>query len=203
MNPARLSAVVFLLATPLFAQAPDATLFQGDAKAIALHCADQALVFAPKDAEIQAKTGAVHLATGDRAKAESCFAAAEARKPGNGDVLRLIARGWLKNGFQKEALAAYGKVLQQAPKDKGALTDSAVDLMDAHLDKEAAPFMAQVFQNDPKDEGGFMVFGRACVRAGKLDQASTWFQRAALVKPRDEGTWQDIAMALADNGLEH
>ncbi|HET8900413.1 MAG TPA: hypothetical protein VFM84_00625, partial [Holophagaceae bacterium] len=123
-------ALIVFLALPLFAQAPalkfDEAFFNGDKKAVLEGCAQMAQSMKPKDAKWLAECGRAYLAAGDQAKAKACFKDAETREANDGQVLRLIALGWLKNGFKNEALETYEKILARDPKNKDALVDSAV-----------------------------------------------------------------------------
>lgn len=191
------------LALPLFAQAPtpkfDETFFNGDKKAVLEGCAQMAQSMKPKDAKWLAEYGRAYLAAGDQAKAKACFKDAEARESGDGQVLRLIALGWLKNGFKNEALETYEKILVRDPKNKDALVDSAVDLASVVMPQYADRFMEQYAKLEDGDWEKFLVFGRAYLGSGLREKAAHWFARAVAVKPGEEKVYLEISKAYADS----
>lgn len=202
MSPTSRTLAFLLLAPALAGQTPDAAFFKGDPKTIALFCAQKAGSLEPKDVEPLAAEARTHLASGDRVKAEALFQEMAKRSP-KPDTYELIAETWLRCGVRESAIPWAEKVRTTGIHDDGALTHLAVSLMDAGLDKDANETMALALQAKPKDRGNFMDFARACLRSGRLDDARPWLERALATKPKEERLWQEIAMALADNGLEH
>ena len=104
----------------------DEAFFNGDRRAILQACADKARAIKPKDAKFLAEYGRAYLAALDRPKAEAAFKEAEDKEPKDGQVLRLIAVAWLKNGYKTEALEGYEKIVKRDPKNKEAVTQAAI-----------------------------------------------------------------------------
>ena len=191
-----------LLAPPLVGQVPDATFFKGDPKAVMLHCAAKARSLKPKNQEAIAAEARAFLLAGERAKAEFLFLALEKMSP-EADTYVLIASTWLKCGLTEPVPTLIEKVCLRGAKDAGALTHLAIVLMNHGLVEEAMRIMDLAYAADRKADSEFVEFACACIRAGHEAAAPIWFERAIAVKPRNERRWLDIAMALADHGLEH
>jgi tetratricopeptide (TPR) repeat protein len=190
------------LALPLLAQAApkfDEAFFNGDKKAVLVGCAQQAQSMKPKDAKWLAEYGRAYLAAGDQAKARACFKEAEARESNDGQVLRLIALGWLKNGFKNEALETYEKILARDPKNKEALVDSAVDLASVVMPQYADRFMEQYLKLEKDDWEKFLIFGKAYLNSGLREKAARWFAKAVAAKPGEEKVYLEISKAYADS----
>lgn len=196
-------ALIPFLALPLLAQAPtpkfDEAFFNGDKKAVLEGCARMAQSMKPKDAKWLAEYGRAYLAAGDQAKAKACFKDAEAREANDGQVLRLIAVGWLKNGFKNEALETYEKILTRDPKNKDALVDSAVDLASVVMPQYADRFMEQYAKLENDDWEKFLIFGKAYLGSGLREKAAHWFAKAVAAKPGEEKVYLEISKAYADS----
>src|SRR5690348_14143197 len=192
--------LIVLLALPLFPQAPalkfDEAFFNGDKKAVLEGCAQMAQSMKPKDAKWLAEYGRAYLAAGDQAKAKACFKDAEAREATDGQVLRLIALGWLKNGFKNEALETYEKILTRDPKNKDALVDSAVDLASVVMPQYADRFMEQYAKLEDNDWEKFLIFGRAYLGSGLREKAAHWFAKAVAAKPGEEKVYLEISKEI-------
>lgn len=192
-----------ILVLPLWAQAPapkfDEAFFSGDKKAVLEGCAQMAQSMKPKDAKWLAQYGRAYLAAGDLPRAKACFKDAEAREPNDGEVLRLIALGWLKNGYKNEALEAYEKVLKRDPKNKDALVESAGDLAAVVMPQYADQFMDQYAKLEKDDWEKFLIFGKAYLGAGLREKAAHWFAKAVAVKPGEEKIYLEISKAYADS----
>jgi tetratricopeptide (TPR) repeat protein len=185
------------------AQKPTPTVFNeaffsGDRRNVLQACADKALCLKPKDAKYLAECGRAYLAALDRPKAEAAFRQAEEREFKDGEVLRLIAQAWLKHGYKTEALENYEKIVKRDPKNKDALTESAVDLAGVGLVNEAERFMAVLEHLEPDAWERFLAFGRALLVAGQPKKAAVWYARAAALKPDEEKLFLEIARAVAD-----
>lgn len=195
------SALV-LLSLPLVGQVPDASFFKGDPKAVMLHCAAKARSLKPKSEEAVAAEARALLLAGERAKAEDLLLALEKKAP-EADTYVLMARVWLTCGFRGPVPALIEKACLKGAKDAGALTHLAILLMDHSLAEEAMRIMDLAYAADRKADSEFVEFACACIRTGHEAAAPIWFERAIAVKPKNERRWLDIAMALADHGLEH
>lgn len=196
------AALIPFLTLPLLAQAVpkfDEAFFSGDKKAILEGCAQKAQSMKPKDAKWLAEYGRAYLAAGDQARARACFKDAEARESNDGEVLRLIALGWLKNGYKNEALEAYEKVLKRDPKNKDALVACAGDLAAVVMPQYADQFMAQYAKLENDDWEKFLIFGKAYLGAGLREKAAHWFAKAVAVKPGEEKIYLEISKAYADS----
>lgn len=197
-------ALMPLLALPLLAQAArppafDEAFFNGDKKAVLEGCAQMAQSMKPKDAKWLAEYGRAYLAAGNQAKARACFKDAEAREANDGEVLRLIALGWLKNGYKNEALETYEKVLKRDPKNKEALVACALDLADVVMPQYADQFMEQYARLENDDWEKFLLFGKAYLGAGLREKAAHWFAKAVAAKPGEEKVYLEISKAYADS----
>ncbi len=196
------SALIPFLALPLLAQgAPkfDEAFFNGDKKAVLEGCAQMAQSMKPKDAKWLAEYGRAYLAAGDQARAKACFKDAEARESNDGEVLRLIAVGWLKNGFKNEALETYEKILKRDPKNKDALIAAAQDLAAVVMPQYADQFMAQYAKLENDDWEKFLLFGKAYLNAGLREKAAYWFAKAVAAKPGEEKIYLEISKDYADS----
>ena len=192
-----------LVALSLGAQTPaarsfDEAFFNGDRRAILAACADRTQLLKPKDAKYLAECGRAYLAAMDRPKAEATFKEAEQRESGDGQVLRLIALGWLRNGYKTEALETYEKILKRDPKNKDALTSAGVDLAEVGLVSEAERYMGALATLEPEDWERFLLFGRALLVAGQRQKAARWFARVVALKPDEEKAFLEITRAFAD-----
>lgn len=207
----RAALTLLLLASPLLAQgskgkeapAPgpafDQTFFEGDRRAILEACADKARTIKPDDAKWLTEYGRAYLAALDVPKAKEAFKKAEEREPKDGEVLRLIANAWLKNGYKNEALEEYDKILQRDPGNKDAITDAAVDLALVAITGYADKFMDALAKKEPEDWERFVQFGKAYLVAGLKDKAAFWFARAVAVKPKEEKVYLSISRAFAES----
>ncbi|HEX9082691.1 MAG TPA: hypothetical protein VF768_10450 [Holophagaceae bacterium] len=201
-------AILFLLASwSLAAQTPppappapafDEAFFSGDRRAILEACADRTRLLKPDDATFQAECGRAYLAALDRSKAEAAFRIAEQREPKDGQVLRLIAHAWLKEGYKTEALETYEKILARDPKNKDALAAAATDLAEVGLEAEADRFMQAYALRESDDWKRFIEFGRAFLISGRRKKAAAWFARAVALKPHEEKVYLELAQAFAD-----
>ena len=119
-------------------------------------------------------------------RARNCCGSAEAKESQDGEVLRMIALAWLKNGFKAEALSAYEQILRRDPKNTEAIGQSAVDLAEVGLVNEAEKYMDAFVAREPEDWRTFLAFGRAFLTGGFRKQAAPWFARAVPLKPDEE-----------------
>ena len=197
------AALIALATLSLAAQAPappafDEAFFNGDRRAILQGCADRARAIKPKDAKYLAECGRAYLAALDKPKAEAAFKEAEARESRDGQVLRLIAQAWLKQGYKTEALEGYEKILQRDPKNKEAITRAAVDLAEVGLVNEAGRYMGVMVTLEGDSWERFLLFGRALLVAGQRRKAAVWFARAVVLKPNEEKVYLEISRAFAE-----
>lgn len=195
--------LMLLVAIPLLAQAPaakfDEAFFNGDKKVVLETCAQMAQSMKPKDSKWLAEYGRAYLAAGDQVKARACFKDAEERDSNDGEVLRLIALGWLKNGFKNEALESYEKVLKRDPKNKDAIVESAVDLANVVMPQYDDRFMERYAELEKDDWEKFLLFGKAYLGAGLREKAAHWFAKAVAAKPGEEKIYLEISKAYADS----
>ena len=54
---------------------------------------------------------------------------------------------------------------------------------------------------EDSDWGTFLTFGRACLKTGDRKSAASWFHRAMVLKPNEEGVALVVGQALADHGI--
>jgi len=197
------TTILTLATLSLAAQAPgpvtfNEAFFGGDRRAILEGCADRARALKPKDAKYLAECGRAYLAALDKPKADIAFRDAELREPKDGLVLRLIAQAWLKHGYKNEALEGYEKIVKRDPKNKDAITQSAVDLAEAGLLNEAERYMGVLAALENNSWERFLLFGRALLVAGQRKKAAVWFARAATLKPNEEKLFLEISRAFAE-----
>lgn len=200
----RVPRILYLLlaSLPLLAQTPDAAFFKGDPKAIIQAAAEKARSLRPNDRDTLSVVAQGYLATGERAKAESLFLSME-RRSSSIKTYGLIAKAWLQAGIKDPVPALVEKAKATGSRDGDDLTEFAVILMSGGMPKEAGDIMGLAYTADPKNHDGCLDFARACLRAGRPQDALPWLQRALQAKPQDADIWRDVAMALADHGLEH
>ncbi len=202
MHAAAAGLLVLVLA-PLGAQVPEGLrpdFFQQDPKLLMVAAADKARVQREPSAQILAECGRVYLAAGLKERAEDAFQ--RALKEGDGDpgTLVLVAEGWLRNGHASQALAVLKNLEDTRSRAAEWLARIGMFLMEHKLPKEGEAYMDRAFKQSPKDWEMALDFGRSAVKGGQMEMATRWFQRAALLNPKDERTWLVMATALADGG---
>lgn len=197
------AGAALLLPLGLAAQSGDEAFFKGDPRTVMLACAEKARSLDPKNEDVLLQTGRSYLLAKERDKAEACFKAAfPAHKPIKTDGAVRMGEIWLESGFSQEALVWFRKVPGINPRAKNDFTEIATHLMDAGLAKEAEEFMNLAFFIDPKDWQNVSAFGRACLRAKRQELAAEWYARAMQTNRKEEGLWNEIALALADQGVD-
>jgi tetratricopeptide (TPR) repeat protein len=205
LNP----AVCRILALPLAftalqagppAPAVQESFFARDSKLIIEDCTVQAHRIKFRDSRLLAEYGRSYLAIGKRRIAEEMFEQAVANDSRDPGTRFLIGWAWLKNGFQKEAVAAFDEMVKVGPKAKNWMTKAAACLLGAGMEPEAVKFMEMAYQRDRKDWQNCVHFGRAALGAQKKDLAARWFLRALNADPADECVWNDIALSYTDGG---
>ena len=197
----RAQVLALLLAPALLAQAParlDEAFFNGDRSKVLKAVTDRARIMKDNDAKLLAEYGRAYLAALDVPKGREMLRLAEAREPEDGEVLRLVALAWLKNGFKSEALGAYEQILRRDPKNKDALAQSGIDLAEVGLVNEAEKYMNAFLAREPEDWRWFLAFGQAFLASGFRKQAAPWFARAVHVKPDEEDVMIGILRAFSD-----
>lgn len=188
------------LALPGLGQSPDEAFFKGDPKQVMLACAEKARALAPRKERILAQVGRAYLVAEDRPKAEAMFHGAF---KGDAETQRLIGQAWLECGFKDEAKSAFIILPAKAGySGKNALAAAAVNLMDGGLVQLAEDLMRTAFQLDPRDWQNVTAYGRACLRQGHQDLAAPWFAKIMTTRRKEEGLWNEVALALADGGAE-
>ncbi len=193
------SLLLLLMGLPLLSQADEA-FFKGDPKALMLACAEKARALAPRKERILAQVGRAYLVAEDRPKAETLFLVASG---GDSETYRLVGQAWLECGFREEAKAAFKTGAARAGySGKNVLAAAAVNLMDGGLVQLAEELMETSFQLDPKDWQNVSAYGRACLRQGRQDLAAQWYAKIMVKRRKQEGLWNEIALAMADGGAE-
>ncbi len=196
---------VFLLisAIPaLIAQAPDKpdeSFFKGDIAQVMTACAERAATIKPRDPRVLAQVGRIHLLNHDQVKAETYFNRALA---GDGETYRWMGQAWLECGKTEKGLQALTQVPQRGWQAKNTQRDAAITLMDAGFPKEAESVMKAAFAVDRYDWQNVTAFGRACLRQKHQDMAAEWFALIMANRRKEEGLWNEIALAFADQGEE-
>ena len=173
--------------------------FNGDRRAILKGLAERLDTLKPGDARFMVDCGRAHLASLDKPRAQDYFKRAEAKEPKDGQLLRSIAQAWLRHGYKDEALGTYALVLSRDPKNKDALTQSAIDLAEVtQFAGEAEKFMNALLLLEKDDWKAFVAFGRAFLVGGQRQKASLWFARALTAKPKEEKAYQEILRAFME-----
>jgi len=196
----RLPLFCLLLSVGACAQQPvfNEAFFNGDRAAVLRKVTEEARVLKSRDAKLLAEYGRASLAALDIPKGKELLKLAEAKEPKDGEVLRLIALAWLKNGYKSEALDTYELILKRDPKNKNALAASGVDLAEVGLVNEAGKYMTALATLEPKEWKFFLSFGRAFLVSGHRKLASPWFARAVEIKPREEEVLIQIMRAFTE-----
>lgn len=177
----------------------DEAFFNGDRRAVLKGLAERLNVLKPGEPRYLVDCGRAHLATLDKPKAQDYFKRAEAKEPKDGQLLRVIAQAWLRHGYKDEALSTYALILARDPKNKEALTQSAVDLAEVtSFAGEAEKFMNALLVLEKEDWKAFVAFGRAFLVGGQRQKASIWFARALAVKPKEEKVHQEVLRAFME-----
>jgi Flp pilus assembly protein TadD len=176
----------------------DTTGFAGDPKGVLASCAERLEALKPKDGKYLAEAGRFQLLAGNPRKGEDLLRFAEMVDPRDREVLRLIGQAFLKAGRQKDALAAYDKVLQRDGGPRKGIANTGMDLAEARLAREAERYMDAYALLENNDWETFIAFGRAHLRAGSRRMAATWFQRALVLKPTEERAYLEIGRAFAE-----
>jgi tetratricopeptide (TPR) repeat protein len=201
MRAAAFLLLVSTAAAGLLAQAPvrlDEAFFSGDRARVVREITNRARSMNDGDAKLLAEYGRAYLAALDVQKGKEALRLAEAKEPNDGEVLRMIALAWLKNGFKAEALGAYEQILRRDPKNTDSIGRSAVDLAEVGLVKEAEKYMGAFVAREPEDWRTFLAFGRAFLTGGFRQQAAPWFARAVALKPENEEVMVEILRAFTD-----
>jgi predicted Zn-dependent protease len=188
-----------VLALPLAAQGVDPASFEGDPARILATASAKALDLKPRKPEVLAMAGRVQLRLGERAKAEALFIRAERR---SAEAQRLIGQAWLEAGDAPRAEAAFRALAESFPREKNILSAAAANLMDGQRYEAAERMMEAAYALDPRDWENVMVYGRACLRQKRQDLAAQWFARITGVRRKEEGLWNELALAFADGGEE-
>jgi len=197
----RAAAFLLLVCPAMMAQAPvrlDDAFFGGDRARVLRELTSRARAMNEGDARLLAEYGRAYLAALDVQKGKEILRQAEAKEPDDGEVLRMIALAWLKNGFKAEALGAYEQILRRDPKNTDTIGRSAVDLAEVGLVKESEKYMNAFVAREPEDWRTFLAFGRAFLTGGFRQQASPWFARAVALKPDHEEVLIEILRAFTD-----
>lgn len=204
----RIAATLAAASLSLLSQVPQTSMFDGDPKSILVACSEKARSLKPHRGEVMAASGRAFLVQGDRAKAEAAFNSALLDNWSECESSRLILGSWLTWGFRTEGLNFLTEIRTRYPRSadkrgwRTALVQSAVLLIDNHCPKEAEEIMELSYDMDHREWENMLVFARACLRNSKPEMAARWFHRAVSFKPKHEGIWTDIAVALAERGLD-
>jgi tetratricopeptide (TPR) repeat protein len=194
-----LAAAMMPVLTAQMPAQPDETFFKGDAAQIMVSCAERAASIKPRDQHVLAQVGRIHLLARDLPKAESYFSRALS---GDGEAYRWMGQAWLESGETEKGLNALMQVPQRDWRAKNTQRDAAVLLMDAGFPKEAESVMKAAFAVDKYDWQNVTAFGRACLRQRRPDLAADWFSLIMANRRKEEGLWNEIALAFADQGEE-
>lgn len=176
----------------------DEAFFNGDRRTVLKGLADRLTLLKPTDIKFMVDCGRAHLAALDKPKAVELFKRAEAKEPKDGLLLRTIAQAWLRHGYKTEALETYALVQARDPKNKEALTLSAVDLAEVGLVLEAEKHMNALAVLEKEDWKAFAAFGRAFLVGGQRQKASFWFAKAIAAKPKEEKNHQEVLRAFLE-----
>ena len=197
----RAAAFVLCVVPALMAQTPikfDEAFFNGDRARVLREVTNRARAMNDGDAKLLAEYGRAYLAALDVQKGKELLRMAEAKESKDGEVLRMIALAWLKNGFKAEALGAYEQILRRDPKNSEAIGKSGVDLAEVGLVNEAEKYMNAFQARESGDWRTFLLFGRAFLTGGFRKQAAPWFAKAVSVKPDKEEVMVEILRAFTD-----
>ena len=96
----RIQLLPIIALASLGAQVPDASFFLGPPEKVAPYCLEKALARKPKSVGIFAGLGQLHLAQGDRKKADEWFSRAERLEANDAETYRLIAQACLRAGIR-------------------------------------------------------------------------------------------------------
>jgi tetratricopeptide (TPR) repeat protein len=176
----------------------DEAFFNRDRSAVLREVTERAFQRKEGDAKLLAEYGRACLAAMDLKRGKDFLQMAEAKESKDGEVLRLIALAWLKNGYKSEALAAYEQITRRDPKNKEALAQSAIDLAEVGLVAEADRYMKAYVQMEPEEWKAFLAFGRALLTSGHRKLASPWYARAVAIKPKEEKVLLEIMRAFTE-----
>jgi tetratricopeptide (TPR) repeat protein len=195
--------LALLGATALLAQtAPglDPEFFMHDPKTIMVVCADKARAARPDDSRALAEFGRIYLAAGDRDRALDAFQRAARFGKRDAATHALIAQAWLAQGAKAEAMAAAGRALELAPKNKAILSALGLQFTDAGFPVEGNGYMERAYAQDPKDWEMAVGFGRAFLRGKNPDLAAVWFRHALTGRAGDDAVYKIVGLAYADHG---
>jgi Flp pilus assembly protein TadD len=203
MIPSRAALGAILGTATLLAQtAPglDPGFFQHDPKTVMVVCADKARAARPDDSRMLAEIGRIYLAAGARDRALEAFQRAARIGKRDATTHSLIAKAWLAHGARIEAMASANQVVELAPKNKILIAALGVQFTDAGFGVEGNGFMERAYALEPSDWEMAVAFGRACLRAGKPDQAAVWFRHALTGSTGDNQVYKIVGLAYADHG---
>jgi hypothetical protein len=198
----RSTCLILALGCTLGAQVPDPlteAFFKGDPTQVMLACAEKAVSLKPRKEPVLAQAGRAHLIAGNKSKADAYFQMAAT---GEADTQRWIGQAQLECGDAKAGVSTLLGVSGQSLRAKNAKRDAAVLLMDFGFPTEADAVMSGAYAMAPRDWQNVTAFGRACLRQKRQDLAALWFERIMKTQRREEGLWNEIALALGDQGAE-
>jgi tetratricopeptide (TPR) repeat protein len=198
----RSTCLVLAFGCSLGAQVPDPiteAFFKGDPTQVMLACAERAVSLKPRKEPVLAQVGRAHLIAGNKSKAEAYFQKAST---GEAEAQRWIGQAQLECGDAKTGVATLLDVTGQNLRAKNAKKDAAVLLMAFGFPKEADATMSGAYAMGPRDWQNVTAFGRACLRQKRQDLAAVWFERIMKTQRKEEGLWNEIALAFADQGAE-
>lgn len=197
----RIALALLAIGSLAWCQTPgdlDEAFFNRDRATVLREVTERAYQRKDGDAKLMAEYGRACLAAMDLKRGKEFLQMAEAKESKDGEVLRLIALAWLKNGYKTEALAMYEQISRRDPRNKDAVAQSAIDLAEVGLVAEAEQYMKAYQAREPEEWKVFLEFGRALLTGGHRKKAAPWFARAVAIKPKEEKVLLEIMRAFTE-----
>lgn len=197
----RVISLVLVLGLPLAAQMPDEAMFIKDPQGAMLACADRAVTL-KRDGRMLAQAGRAYLLAGQTTKGAELLAAAEKKDSSDAETYRLIASAWIAVGKKEPIPALVEKALLRDSRAKNYFAQFASDLMDVNMVDEAEKLFQVAYTLKPSDWQNIVLYTKACIRNKRQDIAAKWWAAGMREERKEPLFWNDIALTLADQGVE-
>jgi tetratricopeptide (TPR) repeat protein len=139
----------------------------------------QAVEMAPGAVEAQLVLANILDQKGDDLEAMAIYEATAEAHPGDAEATLALARALQLRNRQQEAERAYRQTIALNPGVAGAYTGLAELLIDLGRFEEAQDLLQQAIQIDQHDVTALIRLGDLEQRNGNLNQATSWYDRAA------------------------
>jgi tetratricopeptide (TPR) repeat protein len=138
----------------------------------------RATMVAPKSVDARVELARLYMATNRRAEAEISLAEAKTALSEDPMGYRLLADFYSQTGQVDKALAEFGALHTQHPKDIALTKSYAYLLLTTDRYGEAQNLDAEILKANPRDTDGTIIKGQIFTKQGHADQAMTVLESA-------------------------